>query len=556
MTEMVQPLRKLIPPKKYKGSGKLIWTPEVIAAFEFCQVAILNCQELYFLEDTATPILRTDASDYGIGGYVLMVTNGKAHVVRFFSKAHMGAQLNWSVREKECYGIFYGVRLFEDLLVNRSFILKADHKNLTYLNVTLTGKVLRWKLCLQDKDFYLCHASGKEVDQGVSDALSRLCENHIPSKQVKEDYVGRPVSLSALQPKPTIPDDIYSKIAAVHNSNMGHWGQRLTRKWINDPSIADRMISQFIRQCPCCQVMSRIHLQIKTRPFTCASYNPFEVLHLDHIGSLRPDAKGNMFILVIKDAFSRWVELYPTATTTAVETASCIFQHFGCFGTPEVIHTDQGTAFHHEVVEELLRMTGVEQSLTTAYSSENGIVERANQEVLRHLNAILFDSRVHEKWSFEQLPLVVRVEKTSTGVTPAQLSLNNSIHLSKQILRSQRVLYPPDTTYPSQQIAFSIRMDEWIAGQNVLIKVARDKQSKTDFHALVEYDPAITEYPINSYVLFTPPVGRSDKLLPQHKGPYQVMDKTHSIYTIVDLVNESGSQRIFTTYGLSTISKT
>ena len=64
----------------------------------------------------------------------------------------------------------------------------------------------------------------------------------------------------------------------------------------------------------------------------------------------------------------------------------------------EVVHTDQGTAFHNEVVEELLRITGVEQSLTTAYSSEeNGIVERANQEVIRHLNAILFDSRVHDK---------------------------------------------------------------------------------------------------------------------------------------------------------------
>jgi hypothetical protein len=75
-------------------------------------------------------------------------------------------------------------------------------------------------------------------------------------------------------------------------------------------------------------------------------------------------------------------------------------------------------------------------------------------------------------------------------------------------------------------------MNEWIAGQNVLLKVARDKQSKTDFHAVVEYDPSITEYPINFYVLFTPPVGRSDKLLPR-----QVMDKTHSIYTIEDLVN-------------------
>jgi transposase InsO family protein len=131
-----------------------------------------------------------------------------------------------------------------------------------------------------------------------------------------------------------------------------------------------------------------------------------------------------MFVLVIIDAFSRWVELYPTAKTTSVETASCIFQHFGRFGTPEVVHTDRGTVFHNEVVEKLLRMTGVEHSLTTAYSSEeNGIVERANLEVLRHLNAILFDLRVHDRWSFEQLPMVQRimntVEKTSTGEATA-----------------------------------------------------------------------------------------------------------------------------------------
>ena len=43
-----------------------------------------------------------------------MVTKGKVRVVRFFSKALFGPQLNWSVRKKECFGIFYGVRLFED----------------------------------------------------------------------------------------------------------------------------------------------------------------------------------------------------------------------------------------------------------------------------------------------------------------------------------------------------------------------------------------------------------------------------------------------------------
>jgi len=69
-------------------------------------------------------------------------------VVRFFSKALVGSQLNWSAREKECYGIYYGVKLFEGLLDNRYFILKTDHMNLTYINVTFTGQVLRWKLYL------------------------------------------------------------------------------------------------------------------------------------------------------------------------------------------------------------------------------------------------------------------------------------------------------------------------------------------------------------------------------------------------------------------------
>ncbi len=96
MTEMAKPLRDMIPQGKYQRTSKLVWTTERSAAFQYCQQAISNCQEFYFLEDTATPILQTDASDYGIGGYLYMVTNGKVRVIRFFSKALVGPQLNWS----------------------------------------------------------------------------------------------------------------------------------------------------------------------------------------------------------------------------------------------------------------------------------------------------------------------------------------------------------------------------------------------------------------------------------------------------------------------------
>ena len=131
MIEMVNALCALVDVKKYKRTKQLNWTEESIETFNFCRAAVSNCQELYFLEDNATPILQTDASDYGIGGYMYMVTNWQVRVIRFFSKPLVGSQLNWSAREKECYGIYYGVRLFEDLLDNRYFILKTDHMNLT-----------------------------------------------------------------------------------------------------------------------------------------------------------------------------------------------------------------------------------------------------------------------------------------------------------------------------------------------------------------------------------------------------------------------------------------
>ena len=213
----------------------MVWTAKDIQAFEQCQLEISRCQELYFLEDTATPILQTDASDYGIGGYLFMIVEGKVHVIRFFSKALVGAQLNWSAREKECYGIFFGVQLFEDLLDNRHFILKTDHKNLTFLNVQLTGKVYRWKLYLQDKDFHLMHVPGKEIHQNVPDALSRLCENKLPPKKKTEavDDEDDIITLAALQPVQKIPDNIYKKIGRVHSSAKfsGYWGVELTKSY-------------------------------------------------------------------------------------------------------------------------------------------------------------------------------------------------------------------------------------------------------------------------------------------------------------------------------------
>jgi hypothetical protein len=84
---------------------------------------------------------------------------------------------------------------------------------------------------------------------------------------------------------------------------------------------------------------------------------------------------------------------------------------------------------------------------------------------------MLFNLCVHDKRSYEQLPIVQRiintVEMTSTGVIPAELILNNSIRLSN------RILLPPGSTNPSSQIALSDTMDNWVVSRkHTLLAVA------------------------------------------------------------------------------------
>jgi len=206
------------------------------------------------------------------------------------------------------------------------------------------------------------------------------------------------------------------------------------------------------------------------------------------------------------------VELFPTKSSTVLETATIILNPVGRFGSHKVIHTDQGPAFHNELIGELLRLCAIEQSFATAYSKEeNGIVERANYEVLRHLRVLLFDSRVHDKWSFEQLPLVQRImntlEKITTGVSPAELILSHAIRLSAHILA------PVVREGEPANISLADRMDKWIERQHTLLIAAQENQHQADQHRLVLRDPDITEHPVNSYALYTPPTGRGNKLV-------------------------------------------
>jgi hypothetical protein len=57
------------------------------------------------------------------------------------------------------------------------------------------------------------------------------------------------------------------------------------------------------------------------QPFTTSTYDSMSRLNIDTIGPLDISVHGYQYILVIIDTFSRYITLWPTRSTTAIEAA-------------------------------------------------------------------------------------------------------------------------------------------------------------------------------------------------------------------------------------------
>jgi len=99
---------------------------------------------------------------------------------------------------------------------------------------------------------------------------------------------------------------------------------------------------------------------------------------------------------------------------------------FGYLGLLEQIHTDQGAQFQSQLMGDLCRILGVNQSRTTPYHPQgNGVVERNNRMLGDALRSLLF-GRGQEEWDVV-LPQIMRAYRSTphsaTQETPNFLML-------------------------------------------------------------------------------------------------------------------------------------
>ena len=90
--------------------------------------------------------------------------------------------------------------------------------------------------------------------------------------------------------------------------------------------------------------------------------------------------KGNRYVLVIVDCFSRWTEACPLPNKMAVDVADTFFHLIiCCFGMPAVIHSDQGRKFENHLMQELCLLLGAHKTRTILWhiSTKRGAVTKS-----------------------------------------------------------------------------------------------------------------------------------------------------------------------------------
>jgi transposase InsO family protein len=526
LATLLKPLHDMI--ENYQKTKKLVWTETSQVAFATVKEAIQKCPKLFFLDENTTRypiILYTDASDYGIGGAVFQLMEGKELPIAFMSKTLSAQECRWSTIEKECYAIVYSLRKFEYLLQGRTFTIRTDHENLKYLGDPPSPKVRRWKLAMQEHDFFIEHIPGET--NVVADGFSRL----LPIEKENVFAMIEAVPINAKQ---------YSVLQDYHNCVTGHHGvERMLQKLLTDKHSWPRMrahVKKFVKECPACQKMRQVNTQIFTHPFSLSTTRPMEELHIDTLSVGVADSYGNEHILVVIDACSRWVELYPLPDLSAASAAEKLLEQFGRFGQPFIIRSDNGTQFCNDIISELLRMAEITHVRTTPYShEENGLVERANKEVLRHLRAVMFDKNIHSEWE-KARPFVQRILNTEpssiTKVRPCEILLGNAVDLDRHIYRE------------SVQDEYTVPLSKWIGTslrlQQKVLEVLVASIHAIDAEREANADARRTEFAIGTKVLCANPqdgLGNTHmvhKLKTPLKGPLTVLRRQGDQYVLLN----------------------
>ena len=145
-----------------------------------------------------------------------------------------------------------------------------------------------------------------------------------------------------------------------------------------------------IRKCGHCRKFEAAPPIAPLKPLTCSG--PGELLHVDFtsIEETVPLWQELVIrnVMAMQDHFSKYVITYVVKDQIAHTAAKTPRSgHFGLFGAPAYLTSDQGKAFTSHLITNLCELYGVQKLRTSPYHAQtNGQVEQMNQTIIRMIH--------------------------------------------------------------------------------------------------------------------------------------------------------------------------
>ena len=463
---------------------KWMWCSAQEEAFHKVKELLKSSRVLVHFDSSLPLTLSCDASPYGVGAVLSHKVQEGERPIAFASRTLTTAEKAYSQLDKEALAIVYGVKKFHQYLYGRPFQLKTDHKPLIYIfserkatPVMASSRIQRWSLTLGAYSYTIEYRKGCENEN--ADALSRLplpitrTEPPKPADVVHlmEYLDSSPITSSHIR-QLTDHDSTLSKVKALTQAGWPNdppdvegirpyfhrsrelsvedgcvvWGNRvvvpekgrdkvlsmlhqahpgisrmksLARSYVWWPGI-DRDLEQCVKTCNACQQNQHSPPVSQLHPWSWPT-KPWTRVHIDYAGPFL----GKMHLLVI-DAHSKWLDVYPTAVATFAVTINLLRKSFATFGLPEVVVSDNAQNFVSEEFDTFLKQNGIKHVRTPPYHpASNGLVERAVQTFKLGMKK-LTEGSVETKVS-RFLFKYRLTPHSSTGISPAELMFGRKL---------------------------------------------------------------------------------------------------------------------------------
>lgn len=239
-----------------------------------------------------------------------------------------------------------------------------------------------------------------------------------------------------------LPETLKEKALYALHDIAGHQGQAKTMHLARQRFFWPKMeldIKEYVRRCQRCILAKTPDPSARAPLESIRTSAPMELVCLD-FWSAEDNKQRSVDVLVATDHFTKLAHAFPCLNQTAKQVAKKLWDHMFCvYGFPERIHSDQGANFESELIAELLKLSGVSKSHTTAYHPMgNGGTERFNRTLGNMLRSLPLKQK--EKWPQQIQTLTFVYNSTvheTTGYAPFQLMFGRIPRLPVDVMFKQ-----------------------------------------------------------------------------------------------------------------------